>query len=1176
MTAVPSCEGLRRTTWTCAGWVIFFCLFAAQTADAATNVVTVIEVENEVFIQRAGSQEWDKAYTGQLLKPRDRGRIGDKSRAALSLYDLSVVRLAPNTRFEIDPPPASGQKGRLSLLQGLLYFFNRDKPGEFNVRTPSASAAIRGTEFALSCDDQGRTVLTLLDGEVVLSNAEGQSIALASGEQGIVEPGKPPAKTAVIEAANVIQWCLYYPAVLDPDELSFTPQESQELRESLAAYTSGDLLRALASYPTNGEPGSASEKVFFASLLLAVGQVEAAEKLLAPLVGGDNQDERTVKLAGALRKLIAAVKQHPFSTHAAPPALATEWLAESYWLQSQARLDEALMAARNAAKMSPAFGFAWARVAELEFSFGRISSAQSALEKGLQLAPQNAQALALKGFLLAAQNRTSEAIIWFDKAIAADGALGNAWLGRGLCRIKQGRAQEGRADLLAAAALEPQRALLRSYLGKAFADSGDDQHATKELKLARELDPNDPTVWLYSALLKQQQNRINEAISDLEASQEHNDNRSLFRSRLLLDEDRAVRSANLASIYRDAGMTDVSVREATRAVTYDYANDSAHLFLADSYNELRDPTRFNLRYETVWFNELLLANLLSPVGGGRLSQHVSEQEYSRLFEANGFHFANSTLGRSDNKSVTELASQFGTFGSTSYSLDLDYDYQKGVRPNNDLSSIEWYSTVKQQITPQDTALALIKYEDYHSGDNFQYYDPSHPRKNFRFDEYQHPIAVGAWHHEWSPGMHTLLLGGRLENEQHFSDRAAPQLLLIQDPTGKTYASDSEPFDVEYRSKLEIYTVELNQIFQWNRLTLSTGGRYQSGTFATLVTLTNPPGLVPFLFPNAFDTTEKSADFERITGYGYLTVEPLDRIWLTGGVAYEDMTFPRNFRNPPISGGQDHRSELGPKAALVWEPLPQATVRGVFTRSLGGVSLDESYRLEPTQLAGFPQAFRSLISESVVGSVAAPEYETFGLALDLKFPTRTYAGLQAQRLETNVRRTIGLFTLNNGLAPFVTNSTLEKLDYRENSLGGSLNQLVGDNLVLGVSYKFDDVELNDVLPGVPVAALASARQNHRAELHEAGGYVLFNHPSGFFARADATWYHQNNFGYTPSLPGDDFVQENIYAGYRLWHRRAEIMVGILNLSGQDYHLNPLTVYQELPRERTFMARLKFQF
>ena len=115
--------------------------------------------------------------------------------------------------------------------------------------------------------------------------------------------------------------------------------------------------------------------------------------------------------------------------------------------------------------------------------------------------------------------------------------------------------------------------------------------------------------------------------------------------------------------------------------------------------------------------------------------------------------------------MTELASQYGTFGSSSYALDPDYQHNEGVRPNNDLDSIEWYSTIRQQITPQDTLLALIKYENYHSGDNFQYYDPLTYgyRPNYRFDEYQQPIAVAIWHHEWSPGMHTLVLGGRLEN-----------------------------------------------------------------------------------------------------------------------------------------------------------------------------------------------------------------------------------------------------------------------------------------------------------------------------------------------------------------------------------------------------------------------------
>src|SRR5205823_12682990 len=99
-------------------------------------------------------------------------------------------------------------------------------------------------------------------------------------------------------------------------------------------------------------------------------------------------------------------------------------------------------------------------------------------------------------------------------------------------------------------------------------------------------------------------------------------------------------------------------------------------------------------------------------------------------------------------------------------------------------------------------------------------------------------------------------------------------------------------------------------------------------------------------------------------------------------------------------------------------------------------------------------FRSLISESIVGSVAAPEYQTFGLALDLKLPSLTYAGIQFEWLETDVRRSIGVFVPTNvsgpGFSqPFIPSSTLERLDYRENSVSASVNQLLGDNFVAGV-------------------------------------------------------------------------------------------------------------------------------
>ena len=202
-------------------------------------------------------------------------------------------------------------------------------------------------------------------------------------------------------------------------------------------------------------------------------------------------------------------------------------------------------------------------------------------------------------------------------------------------------------DLLTAAAVEPNRSILRSYLGKAYGQFREVDRSEDELDLARRLDPGDPTHWLYQALILRDHNRINQAIHALERSVNYNDNRRMYRSRMLLDQDLAVRSANLASIYQDAGMFDVSLLEASRAVSADYANFSAHLFLAHSYDSLNDPNGIALRFETPAYNEYLIANILAPVGAGPLSSAISQQEYSKLFQQRGFGFASRTTYTSE-------------------------------------------------------------------------------------------------------------------------------------------------------------------------------------------------------------------------------------------------------------------------------------------------------------------------------------------------------------------------------------------------------------------------------------------------------------------------------------------------------------------------------------------------
>lgn len=1149
--------------------------FGAEQAKSSEAIIVALEgVGAEVLIADEPAL-WKPAKVNQVLHHGDRFRTKANCRASIRLSNQSTMRIWELAELQIWSDPDRNSAPLYKLLKGVIYVFHRDKPGHFRFETPTVRAGVRGTEFVLRASDN-LTTISLIDGEVEMENFADPSdrLVIVSGEEGTGERGQKLRKTAGIIANNVIQWALYYPGVIHVDELALAPAEQNFLADSLAAYREGHLLDALTLYPEARVPASDPEKVYLAALLLGVGKLDKVEELLnlLPAEAASANQLRAPRLATALREVVAAVKFsqfHPIGT----PQFASEWLAMSYYHQSQSQLVDALASASKAVEVATNFAFGWTRVAELEFGFGRTKRAQEALNRALTLAPRNAQAVALKGYLLAAQNKPIEAIEWFDRAIQIDSGLGNAWLGRGLCRIRQGKASDGLLDLQISATVEPQRSLFRSYFGKALAQARYTSKGIEELSLARKLDTNDPTPWLYSALLNRDQNRLNESVSDLELSIELNDNRALYRSRLLLDQDLAVRSASLAVIYRDVGMTDVSLREAARAVSYDYANYSAHLFLANSFDTLRDPTRFNLRYETPWFNELLLANLQAPPGVPTISANISQQEYSRLFERDGLGLTTTTEWRSDGQ-YREKASQFGAWGPFSYSLDLDWQHNEGVRPNNELSRTDWYSQLKYQLTPQDSILALIKYQDYHAGDNFQYYDASSARPAFDYSEMQTPLLLAGWHHEWSPGIHTLFLGGRLVNEQQLGDTNVAQTVAVVNPVG-VIDPYGVPFDVSYDNQFKIYSAELNQIFQREHHTDILGVRFQDGNFRADSTLVNPPGLASdFTLPSV---SVSDNEFRRVSLYAYHHWEIIDGFLLIGGLAFDDLRYPANFRRPPLNTDESHQSQVSPKAGLLWDITSKLRARAVYSQALGGVSYDGSVRLEPTQLAGFSQSFRSLISETLVGSVEAPRYDILGGAFDLRPWTNAWLSLQGEALRQDVERETGIFNYNYGGAPPNTPaSTSERLDYHEFNARVILNQLIGSEWSLEAHYQFTRSELEDSLGDIAATPSYARTTRTDANLHQFGVAAAWQHSSGFFVRGEFLELIQQLGGSTPQPPGDDFPLLNAYVGYRLPRRRGELAVGLMNLLDQEYHLSPLNYHPEYPHERVLYMRLTLSF
>ncbi|MGL4399353.1 MAG: TonB-dependent receptor domain-containing protein [Luteolibacter sp.] len=1121
----------------------------------------IIAVENQVD-RSPPKTVWTRATPGDPLKWQDQVRTGELSRAAVELGTGGVLRISEFTSLRLQPPPTGQPQGRskIDIAKGVAYFFSRTE-AEADIETPSASLNIRGTEFVIEVGENGSTTVTMVDGAVNLANSLG-TVDLASGEQGIAEPGKAPRKTAVIDASEKIQWFLYYPGIVDP--ASFPHLKAGRFGKSLAAYSQGDLLQALALLPA---ARTAEEYRFSAAVKLATGRVDQVE--------ADLRKAGNHPLVDSLRLLIDVIGKPAaeMGKIEAPPGAEGE-IVLSYALQSSGNLQAALDAAKRAVEKSPNFGLAWARIAELEFSFGRTEAAIQAVDRSLEFSPRNAQAISLRGYLEMSKNRIAGAQEYFSQAIAIDPALGNAWLGRGLAYFQSRNREEGLRAVTMAAAVEPNRSFLRSYLGKALAENRKDERAANELGIARRLDPGDPTAPFYQSLLDQRGYAYNEGIANLEESVRLNDNRAIFRSGFLLDKDRSVRQANLASLYKNVGMTEASLEEARRAVVSDYLNPSAHLFLSNSVNALRDTRRVQLRYETPWFNELLIANLLSPAGTDLLPQNVSQQEYTSLFPTDRLNFSSRTLARSDGE-ILATGSFTGRADKTSVAVDYDIFSSDGQFPNEDVERYTAYFQLKHALTPRDSVYLNLKFEELERGDSRTLYDPSTLDPDVRVEQKQAPVTILGYQHEWSPGSRTLLLGGALTDEIESVNPSGNTIVMLVDPT---LPELSEPLgfesDVTQLRETEVYFGEIQQIWSDERQTFIVGTRYDSGSFPTTNTFSNQ--VLQGVLPADPYTLNADPRYERWTAYAYYTRELARGLWATAGLTYDHQKYPLNSSIPPATDDEEKSTEFLPKAGLVWTPNPDLTFRLGYARSVGGATFDESVRLEPTQVAGFIQSFRTLVDGSEVGGLPSPYFETGGVSVLYKLPTRTYLGAEAFVRTAESERGVGVipvdpFTLTTG-EPFLLDETV---DYEE--WGGSfyVNQLLSDEWAVGARYTYIDAELDRAFPELAAANIVDLTSSEHSDLHQAEAYLIWNHAEGWFSRLSARFFSQDNAGYNGVRPDDSWAQFDVSVGKRFWNNRGAIEIGILNINDEDYRHNPLITLPLAPRERMGFIELRME-
>nr|MCU0231590.1 tetratricopeptide repeat protein [Acidobacteriota bacterium] len=503
----------------------------------------IMSLQNQVEAKPSAAAGWTPAAVNQSLFARDRVRTGMASRATILYADQTAHRLNEKSEVEIVAPEGD-KPGLLKVLSGQHYFSSR-KPKDFGrVETPTVTAAIKGTEFVVDVGADGGTTITMLEGVVEATNQYG-GVSVTAGEKAVVEPGRAPVKAIVLRPRDAVNWSLYYPPVLG----------------------GADAAR-LKAMGTDGEDLSK------AAQLLSAGQVGSA----APLIDGVRQRQPSNPIALALASVVELTEDNRAEAlELAKSALAADEkspaanLAGSFAAQSEFDIERAGELAERAAQLDPEDATALIRVAELRMAKGDIAGARRAAESALKRDPDDAHAMTVLGFAELAVLRAVNARPLFEQAIANDPSFPLARLGLGLAQIRLGDLTAGREQMQTAAALDPTNSLLRSYLGKAYYEEKRLDEAAKEYATAKALDPSDPTPWLYSAYLKQNDNRPVEALGDIQESIELNDRRAVYRSRLLLDEDLAVRSADKSQIYNQLGFDQLGLVTARRSADADQA-----------------------------------------------------------------------------------------------------------------------------------------------------------------------------------------------------------------------------------------------------------------------------------------------------------------------------------------------------------------------------------------------------------------------------------------------------------------------------------------------------------------------------------------------------------------------------------------------------------------------------
>ncbi len=554
----------------------------AWAANAASpDAAEIVSLQGRGEYREASESRWRDAVVRQKLAQGNFVRTGDASRMAVLLIDQTQVRLAANSMVQIKQVGDNRDMGTvLKQSAGRSWTQSKNVPDKLTVETPSALAAIRGTDWELVVDEDGTSTLTVLSGEVLLSNDQG-SVSIGAGEQAQAKMGVAPVKRMLSNPRERVQWVSSF--TVDPrryPELDVTKDAA--LQSIGALLRAGDLsaARLAVGRLAAQQPATGTAQLLRADFQVMAGEIEQAMATLREGARQYPKDERfdvwrarllliRDETAEAGKALAAARARNPHSAE----VMIAEGELERFEGHAQAATD----AYRSALAAAPESARAWHGLGVVQAEREDVSNARTSLNKAISLDPQGAGFRGELGTLEAFADNLAAARAAFTQAIEERADDYVALTGLGFVELKSGNTNEAINRLLAATLIEPRYARAQTTLAVAYYQQGRIRDALFALSRARDLDPKDPLPDLFESMIRNDQLRPGDALVTAR--------RALALLPYLKSLNQVANDqkggANLGSALAAFGLEDWA---------RSYAHDSyypfwagSHLFLADRY-----------------------------------------------------------------------------------------------------------------------------------------------------------------------------------------------------------------------------------------------------------------------------------------------------------------------------------------------------------------------------------------------------------------------------------------------------------------------------------------------------------------------------------------------------------------------------------------------------------------